>query len=115
MKHDFQLYTLEEAKAKGLPCEQQKGRLCKHCGKQLVRVGSIAKDGFVRWLFTKNCDCGGRREEVKRQEEEEERLREEKAKQAALAKCRKADRQALPRGQPPRCRRASNTPTPSSI
>ena len=43
MKHDFQLYTLEEAKAKGLPCEQQKERLCKHCGKQLVWVGSIAK------------------------------------------------------------------------
>ncbi|WP_346686718.1 ATP-binding protein [Enteroscipio rubneri] len=90
MKHDFQLYTLEEAKAKGLPCEQQKERLCKHCGKQLVWVGSIAKDGFVRWLFTKDCDCEGRREEIKRQEEEEERLREEKAKQAALAKCRKA-------------------------
>lgn len=28
MKPDFQLYTLEEAKAKGLPYEKQEERVC---------------------------------------------------------------------------------------
>lgn len=90
MKPDFQLYTLKEAKEKGLPCEKQEERVCEHCGEPLEWLGFIARDGFVRWVATKDCDCKGRRAEIKRQKEAEERLREEMAKQTALAKCRKA-------------------------
>ena len=90
MKPDFHLYTLEEAKAKGLPYEQQEERVCKYCGRRLEWLGIISKDGFVRWVSVKDCDCKGRKAEIKRQEEAEERLHEERAKQAALAKCRKA-------------------------
>ena len=46
MKPDFQLYTLEEAKAKGLPYEKQEERVCEHCGKPLEWLGIISKDGF---------------------------------------------------------------------
>ena len=90
MKPDFQLYTLEEAKAKGLPYEKQEERVCEHCGKPLEWLGIISKDGFVRWVTVKDCDCKGRRDQIKRQEEAKERLREERARQAALIKCRKA-------------------------
>ena len=90
MKPDFQLYTLEEAKAKGLPYEKQEERVCEHCGKPLEWLGIISKDGFVRWVTVKDCDCKGRRDQIKRQEEAKERLREERARQAALTKCRKA-------------------------
>ena len=90
MKPDFQLYTLEEAKEKGLPYEKQEERVCEHCGKPLEWLGIISKDGFVRWVTVKDCDCKGRRDQIKRQEEAKERLREERARQAALTKCRKA-------------------------
>ena len=44
----------------------------------------------MRWVTAKECDCKGRRDQIKRQEEAKERLHEERARQAALTKCRKA-------------------------
>lgn len=89
MKPDFQLYTLEEAKAKGLPYEKQEERVCEHCGKPLEWLGIISKDGFVRWVTVKDCDCKGRRDQIKRQEEAKERLREERAGTVAARPSRK--------------------------
>lgn len=90
MKPDFKLYTIEEARAKGLPCEQQEERVCEYCGRPLEWLGVITRDGFVRWVAPKECECDERKAELKRRKEAEERAREERMRQATLARCRKS-------------------------
>lgn len=90
MKPDFKLYTMEEAKEKGIPFAQQDPKTCEYCGRQLEQLGTIASDGFVRWLFAKECDCEGKMAEIARIQAEEDRAREEAAKKRAIERCRSA-------------------------
>lgn len=90
MKPDFKLYTIEEAKAKGIPYEHQEEKTCEHCGRPLEQFGSILKDGYVRWLFAKECNCPDKKAEIAKAKADEEKAREEAARKRAVERCRNA-------------------------
>lgn len=90
MKADFKLYTMQDAEEKGLAFEPREERPCPFCGKPLEQLGRLGGDGIVRWLITTQCDCVGQVAENERIKAEEERAREEAARRAMAAKCKRA-------------------------
>ncbi len=90
MNTDFSLYTLENAKEKGLPCEPREEKPCRFCGKPREQLGMLGSDGLVRWIFTSQCDCDGQRAENERLAAEEEKSKVETARKTVLVRCKRA-------------------------
>lgn len=90
MKVDFKLYTMQDAKDKGLAYEPQEEKPCPFCGKPREQMGTLGRDGVVHWILTNPCACDGQRVEDERLKAEEERIHEETARKAVMARCRRA-------------------------
>jgi DNA replication protein DnaC len=82
----FKFYTEAEARAEGIECEPHDEKMCPYCGKPLTQVGSIAPNGKIHWVFSRECDCEGQKAENERLAAEEQRKREEAKRRAFQAK-----------------------------
>lgn len=90
MKVDFKLYTIQDAKDKGLAYEPQEEKPCQFCGKPREQMGTLGRDGVVHWILANPCDCDGQRAADEHLKAEEERVREEEARKAVVTRCKRA-------------------------